>query len=477
MREILFPALLLAVILTACAHTQPPIPTATPEPTPTATATPTPTPTPTSEPRALQSAWLEVDKNHRFWVELQKTDEPSPITEAFIHNGSTYDGLRVNIYADQDEPEPIQSFLSGYNCHPRSLEFSIGDWNFDGYNDLAFTNAVIGSRCYACDFYIWDPDTRQLVHDPYGLGDLNYPELYPESQVITSLFPINGGSETYRHYRYEDGKLTLTRECQRILNFESETYTYSVEGLMNGSWKTLFQGEGDPDDITDRAASEYQDWRDEFDYPPTLWGFPIDDTHDAFEVDTKGRLGTVLVTVEIENEDPGEYQFSVWIQDDLNKPLQTMSAESFGLFHWSSVIDANFDGHMDFGYMYAMGNQPCYWHYWIWNEAKGRFVQEPEFDQISEPQFDEETGIISGYARSSAASGTATFHCWENGKLVCIREVEVCYPNWGESQVLVVRDRIDGELVEVFCKTFGPPEDNSPIYDEASKWYDLSYHG
>lgn len=211
--------------------------------------------------------------------------------------------------------------------------------------------------------------------------------------------------------------------------------------------------------------------------PTEIWGFPIDDTHDAFEVDTKGKLGTVLVTVEIEDIDPEEYHFSVWAKDDLTTPIQTMKAESYGVFHWGIVQDANFDGYMDFGYMYAMGNQPRYWHYWIWNEAKGRFVQEPEFDQISEPQFNEETGIISGYARSSAASGTATFHCWENGKLVCIREVEVCYPNWGESQDLVVRDRIDGELVEVFRKTFGPPEDNGPIYDEAVKWYDLSYHG
>ncbi len=197
----LFGGLALLLLLAGCA------PQGGPSPTATTTPAVTSAPTPTQEPRALQSTWLEVDETHRFWVELQKTDEPSPITEAFIDNGSTFDGLRVNIYAGQTEPEPIQSFLTGYNCRPGSLEFSIGDWNFDGYNDLAFTNVVIGSRCHACDFYIWDPDTRQLVHDPYGLGELNYPELHSESQVVTSLFPITGGSETYRHYRYEDGWL------------------------------------------------------------------------------------------------------------------------------------------------------------------------------------------------------------------------------------------------------------------------------
>lgn len=213
--------------------------------------------------------------------------------------------------------------------------------------------------------------------------------------------------------------------------------------------------------------------------PKELWGFPIDDTHDAFEVPTGGKLGTVLVTVEV---GPAKYDgtlntFSVWLKDDLATPIQQMEAEAY-VFHWSNVVDANFDGYMDFGYMYSMGNQPNYWHYWIWNEEQGQFVQEPAFDLISEPQFDAETGVISGYARDSAASGIESFHRWEDGKLVCVREVEVCYPRneWTE-QDLVVRDRVNGELVEVYRKTFGPPEDNSPIYDEAVKWYDLNYHG
>lgn len=59
-----------------------------------------------------------------------------------------------------------------------------------------------------------------------------------------------------------------------------------------------------------------------------LWGFPIDDTHDAFEVDTKGKLGTVLVTVE-RGEENEKYGFpltlSVWTEGDLTTPIQTIS--------------------------------------------------------------------------------------------------------------------------------------------------------
>lgn len=216
-----------------------------------------------------------------------------------------------------------------------------------------------------------------------------------------------------------------------------------------------------------------------------LWGFPVDDTHDAFEVDTKGRLGTVLVTVEV---GPAQYDgtrntFSVWSKDDLTTPVQQMEAEAYGVFHWSDVTDANFDGYMDFGYMYAMGNQPMYYHYWIWNEEKQQFVQEPEFDQISMPDFDPETGIISGWARSSAASdGVQTYHKWENGKLVCVRRITTDY--WPNRGTVLVEDRVDGELKQVFYQEFLWDE-NEPLTEEktadwfeaASKWYDLAYHG
>ena len=219
--------------------------------------------------------------------------------------------------------------------------------------------------------------------------------------------------------------------------------------------------------------------------PKELWGFPIDDTHDAFEVDTKGKLGTVLVTVELTGEDGWSFpqKLSVWEKGKLDTPIQTIEDEESGVFHWYDVVDANFDGHMDFGYMYAMGNQPTYWHYWIWNEDKGQFVQEPEFDQISSPQFDEETEIISGWARSSAAGdGVDTFHKWENGHLVCIRYISAFSP-WGETTTLRVKDRVNGELKEVYYKEY-PWEDVkdetegmlSWMHDRA-KWYDLNYHG
>ena len=138
---------------------------------------------------------------------------------------------------------------------------------------------------------------------------------------------------------------------------------------------------------------------------------------------------------------------------------------------------------MDFGYMYAMGNQPCFWHYWLWDEEQGLFVAEPEFDEISCPQFDPETGIIDGWARGSAASdGLATFHRWEDGKLVCVRRVTSKALINGVA-TLLVEDREDGELKEVFYQEYpwkeiaGEIEGMEAWWEDRIKWENPGYHG
>lgn len=187
----------------------------------------------------------------------------------------------------------------------------------------------------------------------------------------------------------------------------------------------------------------------------TLWGFPVDDTHDAFEVPTGGRLGTVLVTVELLDEEGEEgwlgsrSRFQVWNPADLSEPIQEMEAESRNVCHESDIVDANFDGFMDFGYLYARGNQPCYSHYWIWDEAAGRFLAEPTFDRISCPIFDPDTQTIEGYMRTSAASYEESFYRWEKGRLICFRKIEVTYPDDDFYQERVIYELVDGELVEV----------------------------
>lgn len=217
--------------------------------------------------------------------------------------------------------------------------------------------------------------------------------------------------------------------------------------------------------------------------------YPIDDDHDAFLVDTGDRLGTLLVTAELgEREQDLELRetplyLAVWDPADMSEAIQEMESTIFNVFHWRAEVDANFDGYMDFSYTYAMGNQPCYAHLWIWDEDAGQFVEVPEFAEISAPYCDPETEIIHGWARASGAGdGLTTFYRWEDGELVCVRRIET-YCGWDPEvpSVVSVEDRVDGELERVYYEKFpweiDKMEGRETWRQEASKWSSLDYHG
>ena len=267
MKKLLCSAIALALLLTACA--QAPRPSPMPSPSEVATTTPSPAPTPSPEPtpypRILQATWLEVDDSHRFWVEFKETDEPSPITENPVLGGSgRYIGLRVN-FCETEVTWPEQSFLEGYDCQPYQLSFSAGDWNFDGYTDLAFTNMAAGFRYHTSAFYFWDPETEQFVRDPYGLGQLNNPWRNPETQTIGSFETAAGGSEWYDFYHFQDGELRPLRKCSYAIDWDGTgLFIATVEDFTDGVGQIVFHAEGSngSDDLYD----EYRRWRDDLSY-------------------------------------------------------------------------------------------------------------------------------------------------------------------------------------------------------------------
>lgn len=176
-----------------------------------------------------------------------------------------------------------------------------------------------------------------------------------------------------------------------------------------------------------------------------LWDFPVDDTHDAFEVDTGGKLGTVLVTVERgEDELDGLYPctFSVWDANDLTTPLQTFEQDS--TICWHDLIDANFDGYMDFCYTYYHGAANATFGLYLWDEEQKQFRFAEEFFGTG-LWADEETETLRSYTRLSAfASGEQNYR-WEDGELVCFRYSSP-ETNWEE---YVTYELVDGGMVEV----------------------------
>ena len=210
---------------------------------------------------------------------------------------------------------------------------------------------------------------------------------------------------------------------------------------------------------------------------------PIDDTHNAFLVDTGGRMGTLLVTAEaVPYEEPLElatYQHTaVWDPAHMDQPLQTVDWEG-GYPGEHQILDVNFDGYPDFTILFARGIQAELYHCMRWDEEQGLFVEEPEYAAISSPVLDPETRSIFGWNRASGAGdGVSTIHQWVDGELVCVRRIELFakdFRDYDSPFVLTVRDRIDGELTEVFREEY--PLDPGEYFDVRMKWEDINYHG
>lgn len=207
---------------------------------------------------------------------------------------------------------------------------------------------------------------------------------------------------------------------------------------------------------------------------------PIDDTHDAFLVDTGGKLGILLVTAELDEKTSTEVcratvKLTIWNPYSMNEPIQTLTAGTDIFLDWS-IIDANFDGYMDFTCTYLRGNQPYYEHLWIWNEEHGLFEEVPEYDKISMPTLEEETETIYGFNRSSAGgTGEHTFHQWIEGNLLCVRKIEIYSIDQSGTVRMSIQDCVDDELVEIYHEDF--PLQSYGWHDAQMLWHNLDYHG
>lgn len=215
--------------------------------------------------------------------------------------------------------------------------------------------------------------------------------------------------------------------------------------------------------------------------PKELWGFPIDETHDAFEVDTGGKLGTVLVTVEIA-ELEHLYRFAVWAQDDTETPIQKMEVEGScsGMFRDYAVIDANFDGYMDFRYQRSWGTGGFFFYYWVWAEEKQQFTAVPQLTEYGgDVVFNAETETILAHESMKDYVGFENcedIYIWENGSPICVRKIR-WFPRFETEDTFVntitVFDCVSGTLTEVYSTQ--STEDD--FWDELEPWYDLDYHG
>lgn len=212
----------------------------------------------------------------------------------------------------------------------------------------------------------------------------------------------------------------------------------------------------------------------------------VEDNHDTVQV------GKVWVTAEWQEHEKTEdsegvdsilgyrVTLSVWNPENMDAPIQVLTKNTEGCgCAWT--VDANFDGWEDLCWQYFLGNQPTYSYLWLWDPEQGQFVEEPVFAEISMPEVNSATGVISGWARSSGAgTGLTTFYRWIDGRLTCVRRIEAELNAESEytTLLLTVEDWMDGALTEVYREEF--PEHNGyfgNFFEVRQQWENLDYHG
>ena len=383
--------------------------------------------------------------------------------------------IQFTVWDPYSMDEPLQTLTAGTDIF---LDWSIIDANFDGYMDFTCTY-LRGNQPYYDHLWIWDEYDKRFVSVP-EYDKISMPTLDEETETVYGFNRSSaGGTGEHTFHQWVEGKLLCLNDIYGI--DQGDTIRMSIQDRVAGGLAEIYH-EDFPSESGGWLDAEMV-WHD-LDYHGESGGIydifqqqPVDDTHDAFLVSTGGRLGTLLVTAELAEEIKDEFgtrdiTFSVWNPVEMEQPIQTFSKEcKMGIapeFH--NVVDADFDGFQDFGYLFHAGNQPNYWHYWLWDEEQAQFIYYASLGSVSSPGFDADRQIVTGGARSWAAGGTNSFYRWMDGELVLVREINIDF-----TKRIVVKDLIDGQLAEVYREEW-EEKDEGEVLDILYKWYDLDYH-
>lgn len=459
----LLPPILLLLLLTACSGTAA-------EPTPAQIQPSAPAEGARSEPMTAAAPYVPLENPEDAPLWIGKT--------AYIIRTGHRDGIRRLEVWRPGEAEPRQHF----DCGMAEGGLTVEDMNFDGCPDFRIARRTDDwsedGVYYNC--WLWDPVRERFVPGK-SLEELSRPYFDAERQQIYSL-KLNGDFNDRGVYAWEGGKLTCLRRFGRWSEQrEVDGGPYTETAWFYGYW----EGDGEPVEEWRFAAGSIDEPELVRCYaltaPPVEW--PI--------YQSEFEAGDHIVHIDVypldrrnDDYDPFRLEFSVFEGQNRLAPIQTFQREgSYLSFREHDVLDANFDGFLDFSCMHHRGNTNFFCDFYLWSPKENGFVHSPELSELSMPYCDPETNIVSGYWRGGYASNYTAYYRWENGELVLIRSLDMGYPHGGPEteswiQNLTVMDRDNGRLKEVFHAEVSLNQSyEGPGYDEFFAWDDLDYHG
>lgn len=369
----------------------------------------------TPEPTPVPTPWVEPISA----LELELGEGLRSFWIELVPLGELGD-LRVDVYREKGDGEPFQSFEAAVpNYMLTTTELTAEDVNFDGYTDFHFLVNVSSQGDSWSRYYVWSPEEGRFAPDPYGLDDL--PTLhFVDGEVASLRLSVPKGMASYE---YEDGALVQTGE----------------EYIPEEDWSQRY--------VRRRVK--------------------VDKDH-IFLVELVPREG-----------DYGDIWVNVYQEDGSGEPLQQFedNAVSFRTMDLMAE-DVDFNGKTDFHFVRGYGSLPGEWtNYYIWDPAGERFTPDPYgLNDLPTSDFDGEEQVINSYWHYDAIGGRRAWCRYIDGRLTCVRCLEIGGMEEDGSRPLTVWDLRDGELVKVWEVVDPEGEKSDTTYQKAlSRWEDLSY--
>lgn len=211
---------------------------------------------------------------------------------------------------------------------------------------------------------------------------------------------------------------------------------------------------------------------------------PDSASHDTYEIDVGD--GEHVFRLEAVSAGLWPYDFTrdltlSFYEGKSWKPVQVIETDVgvWPQYFELCVEDINFDGYMDFYYLYSQGTHNRYYAYYVWDKETEQFVEDPYgLSEFENPYFNHEINAVESWYRTSIWGGSHSYYRYLDGQLICVRVCAYSYEHDPESATLRVKDLVDGELKTVFEVTRASDQEFTEAEEEEySRWYDLDYHG
>lgn len=148
---------------------------------------------------------------------------------------------KIAIYDDGNERN-IQELIIDGSQGPSSDEMYgvyIEDVNFDNYMDIRVQGIGGSGPNTSFFFWLWDKDSS-MYKENIELGELVSPEIDQNNKLIKSSNSSSAGAYyTESVYKYVDGKLTLIKETERVLDTDKMVYHFTIKEMVGSKMKVV----------------------------------------------------------------------------------------------------------------------------------------------------------------------------------------------------------------------------------------------